>query len=215
MAMRRSPPGALTFGLMRAILFTTPTTGDTMDLRGRLSRTTFEATLTPAHIMTSQILQGALMMGAVMFLFGVLFMYSRGPLVAPGEAEFDTVRTLTFVHLAFLVVNVGVSIFLAQKLFSPEAMAEVLTGMDDPLAIAQRCAQQQRTAMIVRMALLEGSTFFGLAICMIGSTNGVLAAASEYWINLLSLFLLVGFGIATFPTKERLAEWFEERFLRV
>ncbi len=164
--------------------------------------------------MTSQILQGALMMGAVMFLLGVLFMYSRGPLVAPGETDFDTVRTLTVVHLAFLVVNVGVSVFLAQRLFSPETMKEMLSGMVDPQAMAQRCAMQQRTAMIVRMALLEGSTFFGLAICMIGSTNGVLARASVYWINLLSLFILVGFGIATFPTKDRLTAWFEERFLR-
>jgi hypothetical protein len=184
-----------------------------MDLRGKLSRTAFESALTPAHIMTSQILQGALMMGAVLFLFGVLFMYSQGPLVAPGETEVDTVRTLTIVHLAFLVVNVGVSIFLAQRLFSPDAMKDMLSGLTDPQMIAQRCAIQQRTAMIVRMALLEGSTFFGLAICMIGSTNGVLATASEYWINLLSLFLLVGFGIATFPTKERLGAWYEERFL--
>jgi hypothetical protein len=184
-----------------------------MDLRGRVSRAAFESALTPAHIMTSQILQGALMMGVVLFLFAVLFVFSQGSPVPPGEAEVETVRTLTFAHIGLLIVNVGVSLFLGQKLFSPEAMKDVLSGLDDPQVIALRCAMQQRTAMIVRMALLEGSAFFGLAICMIGSTSGVLANMQVYWINLLSPCLVVGFGIVTFPTKERLGAWFEERFL--
>jgi hypothetical protein len=130
----------------------------------------------------------------------------------PGEASLDSVRTLTFVHLAFLMANVGFSLFYAQKLFSPEAMKDAFT-LETPDAVIQRCILQQRTTVIMRLALMEGSALFGLAVCMIGATNGVLRAVPEYWINLLSPFLLIGFGIATFPTKERLVDWFAERFL--
>jgi hypothetical protein len=183
-----------------------------MDLRGHYSRTAFEAALTPAHVMISQIIQGAMMMGIVVFAVVVAFLYSQAPLVEPGEADVDTVRLMTFSHLALLAINVGVSFFLAQRVFSPEAMNEA-SGLNDARAVAEKAIQQQRAAMITRMALLEGSAFFGLVICLLGAMNGVIRTAPEYWINLLSPVLLVAFGVATFPTKERLVAWFEERFL--
>lgn len=183
-----------------------------MELRGTLSRTAFEAALTPAQVMTSQMIQGALMMSVVIFTMVVAFMYAQAPIVAPGEAELDLIRLMTFVHLGMLAVNVGVSFFLAQRVFSPEAVGEAV-GSGDTRAFIEKAVQQQRAAMIVRMALLEGSAFFGLVICLLGCTNGVLQAAPEYWINLLSPCLVIGFGVATFPSKERLVSWFEERFL--
>jgi hypothetical protein len=183
-----------------------------MELRGVLSRTAFEAALTPAHVMTSQMIQGAMMMGVVVFAFAVAFIYSQAPAVVPGEAEVDLIRLMTFVHLGLLAVNVGVSFFLARRVFSPEAMGEG-GGLDDAHAFAEKAVLQQRAALIIRIALLEGSAFFGLVICMLGATNGVLQASPEYWINLLSPVLIIGFGIATFPSKERLVSWFEERFL--
>jgi F0F1-type ATP synthase membrane subunit c/vacuolar-type H+-ATPase subunit K len=183
-----------------------------MELRGQISRTAFEAALTPAQVMTSQLVQGALMMGVVLFSLGVAFFHSQAPLVEPGEAETDTVRLLSFIHLGLLVVNVGVSHFLAQRVFSPEALNGV-PGSKDVHALAEKAVMQQRSAMVIRMALIEGSAFFGLVICMLGVSNGVFRVAPEYWINLLSPFMLVAFGIATFPTKERLVSWFVERFL--
>lgn len=183
-----------------------------MELRGALSRTSFEAALTPAHVTSSQIVQGAMMMGIVVFATVVAFLYTQAPHVEPTEAEIELVRLMTFGHIGLLAVNVGVSFFLARRVFSPEAIGEGV-GVIDAQALAAKAVQQQRAAMIVRMALLEGSAFFGLVICLLATTNGVLGTAPEYWINLLSPFLLIGFGIATFPTKERLVSWFEERFL--
>jgi F0F1-type ATP synthase membrane subunit c/vacuolar-type H+-ATPase subunit K len=183
-----------------------------MELRGLFSRTAFEAALTPAQVMTSQMVQGAMMMGVVVFTIVVAFLYAQAPFVEPAETEAGTVRLLTIVHLGLLAVNAGVGFFLAQRVFSPAAMNEG-AGLSDARAVAEKAVQQQRAAMIIRMALLEGSAFFGLVVCMIGTTSGVFHASPEYWINLLSPFMLVAFGIATFPTKERLVSWFEERFL--
>lgn len=184
-----------------------------MDLRGKLSRTAFEAALTPAHVMTSQIIQGAMISGVMAFALAVAFMYTRSAMLEPGETDLDTVRTLTVVHFIFLVANVGSSLFFTQRLFSPEGMRDALAA-DDAQSAAKRCVLQQRTALIVRLAVLEGSAFFGLAVCMIGAMNGVLRVTPAYWVNLLSPFLLISYGIATFPSRERLVAWFEERFLR-
>lgn len=186
--------------------------GGHMDLRGKLSRTAFEAALTPADVMTSQVIQGAMISGVLAFTLAVAFMYTRGAMLTPGDTDLETVRMLTIVHLVFLTVNVGLSLFFTQRLFSPEGMKDALAS-DDPEGAARRCVMQQRTALVARLAVLEGSAFFGLAVCMIGAMNGVLRVTPAYWINLLSPFLLVSFGIATFPSRERLVAWFEERFL--
>lgn len=183
-----------------------------MDLRGKLSRSAFESALTPAHVMTSQVIQGAMISGVLTFTLAVAFMYTRSGMLMPGATDLETIRTLTIVHLIFLVVNLGLSFFFTQRLFSPEGMKDALAS-DDPDAAAQRCVMQQRTALIARLAVLEGSAFFGLAVCMIGAMNGVLHETPAYWINLLSPFLLISYGIATFPSRERLVAWFEERFL--
>lgn len=183
-----------------------------MELRGALSRTSFEAALTPAHVTTAQVLQGAMMMGIVAFAAVVAYLYTQAPPVEPTEAEIALVRLMTLVHLGLLGVNVGVSLFLARRVFSPEAIGEGVGAFDAQL-LAARAVQQQRVALIVRMALLEGSALFGLVICLLATTNGVLGSAPEFWVNLLSPFLVIGFGVATFPTKERLVSWFEERFL--
>jgi Na+-transporting NADH:ubiquinone oxidoreductase subunit NqrB len=73
---------------------------------------------------------------------------------------------------------------------------------------------QQRSAIIARLAALEGSAFLGLAICTIGATNGILREYPYYWINVLPGAVLIIYGAATFPTKENLVNWFERAFVQ-
>ena len=183
-----------------------------MHTNGSFSRTAFETALTPSQVTIAQIITGALLMGVLMFALVVFYMYEQAVPGSPGAAEIDTIRTMTFVHLFFLVVNVGVGWFLAQRIFSPQSVAAAV-GTEDTAALSARLVMQQRSAMIIRLAVMEGAAFFGLVICLLGSMNGVLRVMPEYWINLLSPFLLVAYGIATFPSRERLVSWFEERFL--
>jgi hypothetical protein len=69
-----------------------------------------------------------------------------------------------------------------------------------------------RTAIIVRIALLEGAAMLGNMICLIAAMNGILSFEPLYWCNAASTVALLVIGATTMPTRERVLGWFEERF---
>jgi hypothetical protein len=59
-----------------------------------------------------------------------------------------------------------------------------------------------RRVTIIRLALLEGAAFFGLAVVLIAKMTGVVAAAPVYWLNALSAVIFIGFVMFTLPTRD-------------
>jgi hypothetical protein len=100
---------------------------------------------------------------------------------------------------------------LFNRYFSPGRLTSGENVSEEQLATW--CVSQLRTAIIVRLAIMEGAAFFGLVVCVIGATGGALAAEPKYWVNLASTCVLALFAITTFPAKERWTSWFQERFV--
>jgi hypothetical protein len=184
-----------------------------MAYRANLSRSSFEIALTPESLRTTQIIQSALMAGVVFYAVAALLIYTQNQDRAPSASELDTLQILTVVHLVFFGAAVVASMFLSKRLFSPQGMAQALESKD-ARQVADRCVVQQRTAILVRLAVLEGAAFFGLSVCTIGAQSGGLRESPAYWINLVSGVGFLFSASATFPTRERLVNWFEAAFLK-
>jgi hypothetical protein len=171
-----------------------------------VTQTTFEDALTPESLRATQIIHVGLMSGALIFTAAVFFLYATNVYPVATPAAIEAVSTLTFIHLACAVLAPFLGFFLAGRIFSPERWFEGFNT--EERALAARCIVLQRTANIVRMAVMEGAVLFGLAVCTIAVTSGVLTQDGNYWVNLLSTAVLFFAGLATFPTKERLVAWF-------
>jgi hypothetical protein len=184
-----------------------------MIMQGKLTRTDFENALTPQALMTTQIIQIALTLGPLFFLGIVVFLFFQRLELEGVRPDEGSLQMLTIVQLFSLFAAGGISGVLRARLFSPDALGSLILS-SDPREIAQQCVMQQRTATIVGLALLEGAAFFGLVVCMIGVTNGALQAFPYYWVNAISVLVLLVFSVTTFPTRGNLVNWFERAILQ-
>jgi len=177
-----------------------------------LTRTHFEAALTPGLLRSMAIMQAALVFGPVLYVIPVLVLFSARSVVPPGPDALYLVNTLSIIHGAALLTAGSVGSFLFQRIFSSDRLATLPDA--DPEILASLAVGKLRSAMILRLALFEGAAFFGITVCILAMINGVLEAEPAYWLNLGSLAIFVAFGILTFPTRERLIVWFEEMLAR-
>ncbi len=83
-----------------------------------------------------------------------------------------------------------------------------------PDVSASNFMERFRSANIIRFGLLEGFSFFGLVVLLIVlfDTYGpdLIAENSFLWLNVLPTIVVLLFAIRMFPTRERIASYYEE-----
>lgn len=176
--------------------------------------TDLKSKLSNQAVLVFQLITGSILFGATMFLGFIVFMYNTAaPVSAPRPEAVEMMNLLSLIHGAVFVGGMIASRFLFDMMFSS---ARIESAVNDwKLARLSTAAEKylavMRSAVIVKMALLEMPTFFGLVVCFIGVTNGVMNAEYLYWANLISYAALVFLLLKDFPTKERLLEMFRQR----
>ncbi len=183
----------------------------------------FQAALTPEAVRMFQIVQGAVGMGVAVFLLIVIGMYVNGSAAAeaaPADNPEGLMQAMTLVHFALLAVLLVLSAMLFNAQFSD---ARLRSGVNLTLNDAKgrpltdngsRCLALMRTAMILRLAMLEGPALFGLVICLLGAMNGFLHTHPLYWVNAASALYFIGYVVQTFPNRQRMEEIFQTRVLK-
>ena len=151
-----------------------------------------------------QVLSAALLAGAVIFGLVVVGMHLGGvfpaPAGGPGAAERSLIWLLSLVHAGVFVLSWIVSSVL------PTVMLHgvLRQAPSSPEAGVRRLIGSLRGAHMVRCAFREGPALFGLVICLVASIHGVLAELPRYWLNAASAVVFVLWGLAAFPTRDRL-----------
>ncbi|GIV59842.1 MAG: hypothetical protein KatS3mg043_0931 [Rhodothermaceae bacterium] len=180
----------------------------------KLTLEVFRRVLTPEHIRTFQIIMLALAMGVTLFGVVVLVLYLAQPVGEPPDAsDVELIRMLTLGHalVGVAVYTVSGRVYrLALDRATPAGPAPRVPALEEAATVLGR----MRAAEIVRLALFEGTALFGLVVCLLGVTNGVMQAYPVYWLNLLSAVAMVGFVARNFPTAERLERVFRAHFER-
>jgi len=175
-----------------------------------LTRTHFEKAFTPAALRAMAILQTALIAGPLVYVVPMLIVMQNAGIERPVEADFSVLNALSMIHVVALFAALFLGNLLFYRMFSPSRLAGMEELGEEKLAFV--AAGHLRSAVIVRLALLEGAAFLGIAVCVVGITRGILDAEPLYYLNLGSLLVLLIYGLMTFPTKKRILSWFEERF---
>ncbi len=177
----------------------------TMNTTQQLSEYEFASRLTPETVRTFQIIHTALMAGATMFLLVILMLHFQTH--PSGSTDIGTVNLLSIVHALFALSAFGASRIIFGRLFSEQT----ILNSPDPYASA---LGMMRSALLVRMAVMEGAAFFGLAVCIIAVTGGITQTEPIYFLNTASYALFILTGSMTFPTKDSLTELFRTQILK-
>ncbi len=176
-----------------------------------LPRTTFETALVPARLRVMQIMQGALLVGPTIFLLVILVLSQTGERPSPTSESVDNLTLLSMVNAVYALVAFGAGTFLFARIFNPDRLVVPETTAHG-IELGQSALALLQTALLLRMGLLEGAAILGLAVCMIGWSNGVLPTEEVYWLNSGSVLLLFLTGVMLFPTKERVLQLFDRYF---
>lgn len=67
------------------------------------------------------------------------------------------------------------------------------------------------TFTIIRLALFEGVSFFGLIILLLSVLSGALNSNPVYWLSILPMLLMFFYAAIIFPTSERVAQLVQDK----
>ena len=137
---------------------------------------------------------GASFFGAVV-VFLSLKAYQKG--VTPTEEQLQLARILSFAVIAVA----SVAYFAADIAFK-----KIISKPIDLPSTPQKLFARLRTALIVRIAIFEGTAFLGLIALMLSGIYGVLSSHPVYWLTSVPFFILLFLIALTFPNKTRLQQ---------
>ena len=136
----------------------------------------FKQAVTRKKIIIATFIHLNLIAGPLLFLLVVLILGKNDSLISEDP-------TMTYVNIGLTVIT-----FLA-ALVIPWIMLKFLSGN---AVSAEEYVAKIQSSLLVRLALLEGSAFFGAVILFLG----------KGYINLISFIPLLMFGAMYFPTRK-------------
>ncbi len=164
-----------------------------------LSRREIEEALDPQTVRVFQLLYVALTAGVLIVLGMVLVRHlGLGPEGKPTAGSVSLIRTLSGVN--------GLGVLLAYGLGQIFFRRNIRAAQSEPDKNASSLIEALRSAIVLRLAIAEGSALLGLAVCFLGTADGTLREFPDYWWNLLSPAAFLALVIFTFPTRSKLAD---------
>jgi hypothetical protein len=174
--------------------------------------------LTPQRILIPRIIQGALTLGVIGYglILLVVSFAGRSSGQSSNVSPYDTLLVLSIANLALTVVS-SVLAFLVHS--RPPFYLWLSKSRRGPTfdssgnRIVNPAAEINGiyiTRLLVRLALLEGSAFFGLTVCFVGLLNAGVTIESEFWFNAIPAIIMLFYSLSTFPSKNRIIAEFQE-----
>ncbi len=144
-----------------------------------------------------KIIYGAMTIGAVVFGLIVFLVCA----VSSGSGSDPTAANVSAVKmLSLFVAATSVFTYLNAAMIFKKIVSSVKPGDQSDATF-----QKIRNAYIIRMAMLEGEAFLGLAVCLVAGVTGVLRSYPIYGLVSMPFIILVVFAVRTFPNQERIS----------
>jgi hypothetical protein len=181
-------------------------------IANNLGRVHLEQALTAKQLRVIVIIRIALILGISFYYIVVLLLYSMFVPDAFSKQDTSLMDVLSVAHAVFTLVATTIAFYLSSLQLRPERLTEH-SNIQTPEEAAFFAVGLYRASSLILMAPIEGASFFGAVICMIGVQNGTAEFFPMYWLNAASAVLLILVGIMTFPTRERVLKTLESAFV--
>jgi hypothetical protein len=163
--------------------------------------------MTPDYLRALAVIHMAVSAGPIIFAVAVVFVMSNIREMTPVPQDIVLLNILSLADLLIMASAWFVGTFIFQRLSSSWKTGKNPGNGQNPQI--ERALSSMRNGLIVRLAMIEASAIFGVAVCLIGVMRGVLPKESIYWFNLAPLAMLFGYSITNFPSKSKIVSIFE------
>lgn len=158
-----------------------------------------EKKLTRDGIRKIQIIVGALLLGVLLFFGVVLFLYFNNTNIPPVQPISSAASMLLPIAILLGIGTTAASFYVPSLLLKKGSNFK----FSDPLQIAT-------TFYIVKIALLEGGSLFGIIVLQLSVLEKIIYFDGTYWLAAMPMLLMIVTVIMTFPTKEKIIELLEK-----
>ena len=170
--------------------------------------TDIEQFLTPQRVLVVQIIQSALAVGALAFLAVVFYLYqSRAGLIpTPADQERSLIESLSVMNVILGLAFYGATAFLDRVSLTKLGLVRPAGSQapSGPLDPVQKIYSSVLAGFLVRWALMEASSIFGLVVCLLAITSGVAYSDEIVLLNILPAIVFIFFTIMRFVNREEL-----------
>jgi len=184
-----------------------------VNIANNFSRIHLEQALTVKQLRVIVIIRIALMLGILFYYFVVLLLFSMFNSDGFSRQDESLMNVLSAAHAVFTMAAAATAFYLSSLQLRPERLA-VKSDIQTPEEAALYAVGLYRASSLLLMAPIEGASFFGAVICMIGVQNGTIEFYPMYWLNAASAVLLILAGIMTFPTRGKVINTLESAFVQ-
>jgi len=179
----------------------------------------FDAALSPSQVRPPQLIAAGMALGVVVLGGIVVFFHTQELLDREGfqSLSLPLIQILTGVHFVVFCGCYLAGMLLYNTQFSRTRLSKAAqrvykdTRGQPVTSPAGKCLAIIRTAIILRLALLDAAANFGLATCLLAAMGGVLSEHPEYWANAATGVFLIAYVLVTFPTPDRVRNIFLDK----
>ncbi len=179
-----------------------------MEALKNISRNDIEEKLVGENLQTNRILSLAMCGGSLVFFIFIVFLYNKN--VSENMKVIDNSLT-DMMTIVLLVLGMGLyaasliypKIYWKKKniepLFNSSVSAKYQTAADS----ASILIGADRSLMILRLAMMNGVTLFGLVCLYLAAGSGELYLNSNYWFLATPMFIFILVVLTNFISKEK------------
>jgi hypothetical protein len=165
----------------------------------------FRSALTPRYVRSLRLIALALGGGVLMLLLIAVALTYSGLLPEPEHEPSNAGHVLylfSIMNAVLVIVTFGLASAAPRFLWARmPARRRADTG--------RRALDAVRAVFIVRLALCEAGALFGVIVCIVGATLGVLRTHPLYWLNAAAALVLLATIAFGFPDEDRLVALYE------
>jgi len=179
----------------------------------RLSPGELESQITDTKLRPIQIISIALATGVIIFFIICFVLYSMHTVNAqPENIPTETLNMLVYVLIA-ICAGMYSAAFKLPDIQISKSIEALKNSSDESTLLADRLLGLHRTYSILRYAILEGTALIGLVILIISITTGEIYKNQMYWLTALPALIFVLFIAYSFPTKEKVITFINNKFI--
>jgi len=181
-----------------------------MDHFSGITRIEIAQGLTAQEFNISRIISLALLAGALMFLLVILVFYQinvERAFEVPADYELDV---FVYVLLFLSVVGYYVFIILPNFFLKPANLKKRIAQLPDQQpgqtveSSLRALISIDRVFMVIRLAVLDGISIFGLVILFLAVLDGTLYEDSRWWLLTLPLLIQAGITFRYYVSREQM-----------
>jgi|GEM_PF-2825990 len=181
-----------------------------MDHFSGITRIEIAQGLTAQEFNISRIISLALLAGALMFLLVILVFYQinvERAFEVPADYELDV---FVYVLLFLSVVGYYVFIILPNFFLKPANLKKRIAQLPDQQtshtteSSLRALISVDRVFMVIRLAVLDGISIFGLVILFLAVIDGTVYEDSRWWLLTLPLLIQAGITFRFYTSREQM-----------